>query len=116
MPWDMGLEAAWEVMVTADKESHSSMGSAFNLFVDCESQPHPDDSGSARGILGLSRDNKSFKEKTWRCMGKDLASGTNVDENSATAKTPRKGSKHYFCSTHCKEVFQGELKLTKLLA
>jgi len=49
-------------------------------------------------------------------MGKDLVSGMIVDENSATAKTTRKGSKHYFCSTHCREVFQGELKLPKLLA
>ena len=103
-------------MVTADKESHLSMGSAFNLFVDCGSPPQPDDSGTSRRILGLSRDNNSFKEETWRSMIKDLVSRMSVDENSATAKTTRKRSKHYFCSTHCKEVFQGEFKLPKLLA
>ena len=100
------MAEAWEVMVTADKESHSSMGSDFNLFVDCgSSPPRTDDSETYRRILGLSRDNNSFKERTWPRMDKDLVSRMIVDKNSATIKTTRKGSKYYFCSFLFEEVF-----------
>jgi hypothetical protein len=78
-------------MVTADKESPLSMGSAFNLLVNCGSPPQLDDSESSPGILGLSRDNNSFKEKTWRSMARDLVSSIIVDKNSATAKTNSQG-------------------------
>jgi hypothetical protein len=51
-------------------------------------------------------------------MDKDLVSRMTVDENSATTKTARKGSKllHLLNPFHCKEIFQREHKLPKLLA